>query len=238
MTAEPTVPQSTDIPPLELAPEPPRLLPRWLWGLAGIGLFLAGAILGAVLTVAVTLYQLPAAPAATLPPAATPSPPPAPTATLPVPPTVAPTTRPLPTPTPIGALIGQQSPDFTLPGLDGLTYTLSAYPTQTVILNFWASWCQPCRQEWPEIWALAESLTTTQVVLLSVNVQERPEIVWRLVGTATLPFPILLDQDGQVSARYNVTVLPTTLLIEPAGRISHVLPGPLDAATLRHLARP
>lgn len=236
MTAVPPAPQVGDISPVEPAPSaPPRLLPRWLWGLSGIGLFLAGAILGAVLIASLTLYQLPAAPAAPVVLASTPA---APTATLPVLRTIAPTPRPTATRVPVGPGIGQHAPALVLPGLDGLTYTLSAYQGQTVVMNFWASWCPPCRQEWPELLAFAAGLTTTEVVFLSVNVEERPELVWEFVGTATLSFPVLLDQDGQVGERYHVTVLPTTFLIDPAGLVQHVLPGPMDAATLRQLVRP
>ena len=217
-----------------LPPQPlPRLLPRWLWGLAGICLFLSGAILGAVLMASVTLYQLPAA--STVHPSSTPA---APTATLPVLQTIAPTIQPSPTRPPIGPGIGQQAPDFILPGLDGLTYTLSAQEDRTVILSFWASWCPPCRQEWPALLTFTASLNTTETVFLSVNVEEIPEMVWKFVGTSTLPFPVLLDQDGQVSERYRVTALPTTFILDPSGRVRHVLPGPLDIATLQRLIQP
>gem|GEM_PF-988170 len=233
----PAEPPSGDGGSVEPAPAPPaRLLPRWLWGLAGIGLFLAGAILGAVLMTSVTLYRLPAAPAApTTVPARTPA---APTATLPVVRTIAPTARPSPTLPPVGPGIGQRAPELLLPGLDGLTYTLSAYQGQTTVVNFWASWCPPCRDEWPELVAFAAGLTTSEVVFLSVDVEELPEVVWKYVGTTTLSFPILLDQDGQVSERYHVMALPTTFVLDPAGRVLHVLPGPQDAATLRRLTRP
>jgi len=240
VTAMPPDPPAGDASSLGLAPSepPPRLLPRWLWGLSGIGLFLAGAILGAVLMASVTLYQLPASAALspnTSTPAASAA---APTATLPVVRTIAPTDTPLPTRPPIGPGIGQQAPPFTLFDLDGITYTLSAYQGQTVILNFWASWCPPCRTEWPEIRAFADSLTSTDVVLLAVNVEEAPEVIYKYVGTATLSFPVLLDPDGQVSERYHATALPTTILIDPAGLIRQVIPGPMDAATLRRLVHP
>jgi thiol-disulfide isomerase/thioredoxin len=236
VTSEPAEPQGSDIPPEEPARStPPRLLPRWLWGLSGIGLFLAGAILGAVLMASVTLYQLPVAPVAPTVRVTTPA---APAATLPVLRTIAPTARPTPTRPPVGPGIGQRAPAFVLSGLDGITYTLSAYAGQTVVLNFWASWCPPCREEWPELLAFAAGLTNTGVVFLSANVEELPEIVWGFVGTETLSFPVLLDPDGQVGERYHVTVLPTTFVIDAAGLVRHVLPGPMEAAILQGLVQP
>jgi thiol-disulfide isomerase/thioredoxin len=208
-------------------------LPRWVWGLAGLGLFLSGAILGAVLMASVTLYRLPttpATPAATVAPSTV-----ALVAThLPQP------AEPLPTAPPrtylrVGPGVGQMAPLFALPGLDGITYTLAAYEGRTVIVNFWASWCPPCRQEWPELRAFAERLTSTAVILLAVDVEETPEVVAEFVGTATLSFPILLDQDGQVSERYRVGALPTTFVIDPGGLVRQVVPGTMDAATLEGL---
>ena len=230
----PPDPQPGSPAPMDTAPrEPlPRLLPRWVWGLAGSGLFLAGAILGAVLMVSVTLYRQPTGPTVSPP---TPAPP---TATLPVvhppiPTATRPTARPL-----VGPGIGQEAPQFALLSMEGLTTTLGAYHGKTVLLNFWASWCPPCRQEWPALRAYAESLTSTQMVLLSINVEETPELIGKFVGTDTVPFPILLDSDGLVSERYRVSVLPTTFLIDPAGLVRQVLPGALDAAALERLVRP
>lgn len=207
----------------------PRLLPRWLWGLSGLGLFLAGAIVGAVLMVSVALYRQPPAAGPTIV-AAVP-----PTATLPATHTPVPPTPPPPTRPPVGPGIGQQAPELELPGLDGITYTLGAYRGQTVVLNFWASWCPPCRQEWPELQAFAQEISGTGVTLLAVNVEEPGEIVQRFVGTATLPFPVLLDTGGEVSERYRVLSLPTTFVIAPDGLVRQVVPGSLKRADLERL---
>lgn len=220
----------------------PRLLPRWLWGLAGVGLFLSGAILGAVLMASVVLSRAPAFPAV---PTLTGAAPTAAFSTIhsPLPGEQRPD-EPLPTAPPpatrllVGPGIGQQAPMFALPGLDGITYTLAAYEGKTVIVNFWASWCPPCRQEWPELRAFGQRLTSTAVALLAVNVEEMPEVVAKFVGTDTLSFPILLDLDGQVSEQYHVGALPTTFVIGPDGLVHHVVPGPLDAATLERLTHP
>jgi peroxiredoxin len=213
----------------------PRLLPRWIWGLAGIGLFLAGAILGAVLMVSVALYNLPAAPTAPTAPMVTAAPPPA---TLPVVHSPVPTNLPLPTRPPVGPGIGQEAPPFVLSSVEGITYTLDTYRGKTVLLSFWASWCPPCRQEWPELRAFAADLTATQVVVLAVNVEETSELIIKFVGTETVSFPILLDSDGQISERYHVSALPTTFLIDPAGLVRQVVPGNMDAAMLRRLIHP
>ncbi len=218
----------SESPPGEVSP--PRLLPHWLWGLSGLGLFLAGAIVGAVLMVSLTLYRQP--PATVPAPVASAV---SPTATLPivrtpVPPTPPPTTRPQE-----GPGIGQRAPDLELPGLDGITYTLGAYRGQTVILNFWASWCPPCRQEWPGLLAFAREISGSGVTILAVNVEEPVEIVRRFVATDTLPFPVLLDTSGEASERYRVLFLPTTFLIAPDGLVRQVVPGNMDRAALGRL---
>jgi thiol-disulfide isomerase/thioredoxin len=226
VTASPPEQPATDTRHLQ------RLLPRWVWGLGGLGLFLAGTIIGAVLMASVALYrQSPAVPAAAVTGTAV-----RPTATLPAVRTLVPPTAPPPTGLPAGPGVGQRAPDLELPGLDSITYTLSAYQGKTVILNFWASWCPPCREEWPELCAFAQEISGTAVVLLAINVEEPSELVQRFVGTTTLPFPVLLDTTGEASERYHVGALPTTFVISPAGLVLQVIPGNLDQATLARIA--
>ncbi len=212
-------------------PSPRRPGPRWvLLGLAGLGLFLAGGVAGAILVLSLTLYRAPAGP----PAQAAPGPQPtsaAPTAAL-LPPTPWPTAG-IPA---VGARVGQEAPGFTLAGLDGITYTLSAYRGRAVVLNFWASWCPPCREEWPEYLAFAR--VATDVVVLSVNVAEPAGVAGAFVGEEPAPFPVLLDGDGSVRRLYEVLGLPTSFVIDPQGIVRQVVPGSLDRAALERLVRP
>ncbi len=204
--------------------------PRPLFfALAGAALFVAGGLVGAILMVSITLYRAPTAvlvPTVTVSIAAPNTPAPVPTVTLP-PPTP---TRPV-----VGPAVGQEAPPFTLVGVDGNSYTLSAYRGRTVLVNFWATWCPPCRQEWPELLAFAQQVDPLQVTILAVNSEEDPSLVQSFVGTETLPFPVLLDGDGVVGDTYRVTALPTTFLINPEGVILQVIPGNLDLATFKSL---
>jgi cytochrome c biogenesis protein CcmG/thiol:disulfide interchange protein DsbE len=221
--------------PAEGEAPPRRPWPRWLLGLAGLGLFLAGGVLGAILVLSLTLYRAPAGPLAqlsnptarpaTMPPAASPRP-------------STPTPMPTWTRLAVGPRVGQEAPEFTLAGLDGITYTLAAYRGKAVLVNFWASWCPPCREEWPEYLAFEEGYTATDVVVLSVNVAEPAEVVRQFVGDGPVLFPILLDGEGSVRRSYQVLGLPTTFLIDPQGIVRQVVPGNLDRATLERLVRP
>ena len=217
---------------------PRRTLPTWLLGLAGTGLFLAGGAIGAILALSISLYGVPAgqSPAPPRPPATVAEGSTAvPAAASPAPATPAPS-PPTATPIPTGPGVGQEAPPFTLTALDGITHTLAAYRGQTVLLNFWASWCPPCRQEWPELRAFARRTDIRGIIVLSVNVEEPPEVVRDFAGEEPPPFPVLLDGDSGVSDRYRVTALPTTFLIDADGVVRQVIPGNLDAAALERLA--
>ncbi len=204
-----------------------------LYVLAGVSLFVAGGLLGAILMISITFYRAPTAlpvPTVTVAIAATVAAPNTvaslPAATLPPPAS----TRPA-----VGPNVGQEAPSFTLVGVDGNSYSLSAYHGRTVLVNFWATWCPPCRQEWPELLAFAQQIDPLQVAILAVNSEEDPGLVQSFVGTETLPFPVLLDGEGTVGDTYRVTGLPTTFLVSPEGVVLQVIPGNLDLATFQSL---
>ncbi len=141
-----------------------------------------------------------------------------------------PTLTPLPVPTsvppPAGPYPGQQAPDFSLTDLDGNPIRLSDLWGRPVILHFWATWCPVCRQETPTLEAVHQRYRSRGITLLGINLRERLESVQEFARSFGLAFPILIDTDGSVAGRYQVTGIPTTLFVDPSGivRARHIGP--------------
>lgn len=127
---------------------------------------------------------------------------------------------------PVGTQIGQQAPDFTLSLLDGSTISLSDLHGQVVLLNFWATWCEPCRIEMPEFETAYN--TTEGFTILAVNMMEGPEPITDYVDELGLTFPIALDRDGSVTNLYRVVAYPTTYIIDAEGIIRAFNAGPVN----------
>ncbi len=128
--------------------------------------------------------------------------------------------------------IGHPAPDFTLPTLAGENVTLSDLAGQPVVLNFWASWCGPCRAEMPELQRLHDQLGEAGVTVLGVNQGESPETAAAFLQTLGLSFPAALDQRTGVSQQYLVNSLPTTFFIDRAGVIRATFIGPMSDAVI------
>jgi thiol-disulfide isomerase/thioredoxin len=107
---------------------------------------------------------------------------------------------------------------FELPALDGGTVRLDDFRGRVVLLNFWATWCAPCREEMPALAALATQLGPQGLVVLAVSVREPRATVEPFVRGLGLRFPVALDQEGTVTARYHVFALPTTIVVDRQGR--------------------
>ncbi len=121
------------------------------------------------------------------------------------------------------------APDFTLPSLDGRRVSLADFRGKVVLLNFWATWCQPCREEMPSLQALWESYRDRSFAILAVAADRgslRP--VKKFADRHGLDFPVLLDADGRVRGRYEVYALPMSYLIGRDGRISGRVPAARD----------
>ncbi len=117
------------------------------------------------------------------------------------------------------------APDFSLKTIDNTTVKLSDYRGKVVFLNFWATWCPPCRMELPSMEKLYENLKTQPFVILAVNVDESdPANVKNFVNSMNLTFPVLVD-DGSVSKLYNVNAIPTTFIIRKDGTIDAIVNG-------------
>ena len=121
-------------------------------------------------------------------------------------------------------LEGQPAPDFTLKALDGSTVTLSKLQGQPVLINFWASWCAPCRAEMPEIVRAYEAHKTDGLTVLAINMtfQDSLPEAQAFAKEFQMPFPVLLDESGAVARdAYRVPVLPMSFFIDRKGVIAH-----------------
>lgn len=131
-------------------------------------------------------------------------------------------------------MVGFLAPDFTLPSTDGEVMTLSELRGSPVILNFWATWCPPCRAEMPELEAFWQMYKSDQLLLIGVDQGEDSAVVEEFArGVVDTTFPLLLDQRTDVGALYGVRALPTTVFIDADGRIQAIkVGGPLNRASL------
>ena len=112
-----------------------------------------------------------------------------------------------------------QAIDFTLQDLTGRETSLNAFRGKVVFLNFWATWCGPCRAEIPSMEKLYTELKDQGFTIVAVNSQESAEQVSAFVQEMGMSFPVLLDSAGKAGATYTVRAIPTTYIIDPQGSI-------------------
>jgi cytochrome c-type biogenesis protein len=118
--------------------------------------------------------------------------------------------------------------DFTLPLLDGSEQPLSGLQGQVVFLNFWATWCGPCRIEMPSMEALYQSLKDRGFTILAVNGRENPDEVSAFMRENKLTFPTVLDRRGAINYRYGVQAIPTTYILDKRGMIVSRMVGSIE----------
>src|SRR5512142_933527 len=109
------------------------------------------------------------------------------------------------------------TPDFTVTRPDGKKISLRDFRGKVVFLNFWASWCEPCREEMPAMERLYEQFKDKNFVVLAVSVKDRKQDAIDFVKELKLSYPVALDPEGQVGLLYGAWGLPTTYLIGPKG---------------------
>ena len=125
------------------------------------------------------------------------------------------------------------APDFNLKDLDGKSVKLSDYKGKIVILNFWAVWCQYCKQEMPDLNELNKELgKDNEAVIIAVDAQESSDTVKNYLSSNNINLKVLLDQDGSVSQTYGVTGFPTTFIINKDGSVYTYIPGLTNKETL------
>lgn len=112
-----------------------------------------------------------------------------------------------------------EAPDFTLEDLDGRESSLSSYRGKVVFLNFWATWCGPCRAEMPSMERLYAELPRDRFEILAVDMREFRGKVAEFVDELDLTFPVLLDERGVTGAMYGIRGIPTTYLVDKEGNL-------------------
>jgi thiol-disulfide isomerase/thioredoxin len=120
------------------------------------------------------------------------------------------------------------APPLALSDLDGRPWTLAALRGRPVMLNFWASWCEPCRAEMPSLDLLAARHEHDGLVVLTVNFKDGELAIRRFLDAVSLTLPVLLDRDGAAARAWDVTMFPTTLLIDRRGSPHSVVRGEVD----------
>lgn len=139
--------------------------------------------------------------------------------------------------TEIGIKKGNIAPDFELLSLDGEAVKLSDFAGKKVILNFWATWCPPCRAEMPHMEKFYEKYGKGAVVL-AVNLthtEKKQSNVSTFVEDFELSFPIVMDEEGDVTGMYQVFAYPTSYMIDSQGIIQEIYRGAMDYATMKQM---
>ena len=123
--------------------------------------------------------------------------------------------------TPLALAVTASGPaaNFTLKSASGENIRLSEYRGQVVLINFWASWCGPCRQEFPHLDALHQKYEALGFTVFGVNVEQDRDTADKVLRDIPVTFPILFDEQNQVSELYDVTAMPMTVLVDRNGEI-------------------
>jgi peroxiredoxin len=113
----------------------------------------------------------------------------------------------------------EPAPDFTLKSRSGENIKLSELRGNVVMVNFWASWCGPCRQEMPLLQQLYDRYQGMGFTLLGVNVDEEPTAAEKMLKEIPVNFPVLYDSDNKVSKQYQVKAMPSTFMVDRDGNV-------------------
>ena len=133
--------------------------------------------------------------------------------------------------------VGKEAPDFVLPNLNVKSVRLSDYRGQVVFLNFWATWCKPCREEMPSMEVLYKNFDRDGLVVLAVSIDRvtTKKDIPPFVSSMNLTFPVLVDSWGQTDKRYKLMGVPETYIIDQQGILREKIIGPRDWTVLDNL---
>ncbi|KAA0546619.1 TlpA family protein disulfide reductase [Bacillus sp. BGMRC 2118] len=138
----------------------------------------------------------------------------------------------------IGLQEGMKPPSFELNTLDGNTISLSEMKGKKVILNFWATWCPPCKAEMPHMQDFYEESHDKNIEILAVNLstaEKNTKHIGEFASDYKLTFPILLDITGEVGDTYQAFTIPTSYIIDSNGIIRKKIIGPMDKEMMKEL---
>jgi thiol-disulfide isomerase/thioredoxin len=122
----------------------------------------------------------------------------------------------------MASALSGSAPDFTLKSDSGQNLRLSEHRGQVVMINFWASWCGPCRQEMPILDELQQRYSKAGFTVLGVNVEQDNGQAMQLLQGMNLSFPILFDPQSVVSKLYDVNAMPSTVMIDRDGNMRYL----------------
>lgn len=138
---------------------------------------------------------------------------------------------PLPVTQAVSRLAGRAAPNFELTALEGGTVRLSSMRGRVVFLNFWATWCEPCKREMPAFQRFMQA--QTDAVILAVNIGDKPEDIQKFLDDNNVSgIPVLLDTEYQVQTAYSASLFPTTFVIDPSGIVRDMHLGEMTLADL------
>lgn len=133
-----------------------------------------------------------------------------------------------------GIPVGEKAPDFQVETMDGEKVKLSDYRGKKVFLNFWATWCPPCKAEMPYMQSFYEE-KQENVEVLAVNLEESASKAKDFADQYGLTFPVLLDHSGAVAEVYDIYTIPTTYVLNEDGTVHQKIIGPMDEAMMKDL---
>jgi peroxiredoxin len=128
-------------------------------------------------------------------------------------------------------VVGHPAPDFALPTLAGETVRLSDFKGRPVLVNFWATWCGPCRSEFPDFQKAAVD-NADKLVIIGINntTTDQKEQIPAFLEEFSVTFPIVLDETGDTAKAYNILGLPTSIFIDRNGNVNEIFTGPINKA--------
>ena len=135
---------------------------------------------------------------------------------------------------------GQLAPNFKLKTMDGHTVQLSDYRGQKLILNFWASWCPPCKVEIPDLNAYYMENKNKNITILSINMthaEKNDKTLRSFLNMYKVNYPILLDRSGDIADLYGIITIPTTYFIDSKGFIQNRMIGPIQKTEIEGLLK-
>jgi peroxiredoxin len=111
------------------------------------------------------------------------------------------------------------APSFKLMDMDDTTHSLADYKGKPVIINFWATWCPPCRAELPSMNRAWQKIKDEDIAMIAINVGEDEDTIFAFSGEYPIDFTVLLDESGEEINKWPIKGLPTTFVLDPEGKI-------------------